>query len=385
MIRGRTCEAGGLLVDARTRLPGDVCEYYRSATRVTVGCNRLRCRRCGAWVRSLPNWGLPDGGIAAKTLYEAADWAGLATPSRGARLYACTCAAWEAVVTNQIDNDHEAPSDPNVPWGCEGHPAPELPAQLGALRLADDADWDAVVDQILAGAAPRALSLPNGQREGPDVWLDWLYAWLAELPASDALSSAVAARLDDRDPLVVGRVLQFFQHFPLATGVDRVLVKAEADPGDVTVGYPTPEHPRAPTVWAVLLARAEAAPDDRVGRLLRAALVQPRTEGHEDVIHDALADHARAFDDVPLRQFLADHIVEIDAAAPGRWRAVMGVLADWFAKPETGHLIVVAGARLVRSGAVPAAALRDWVTGASRHHAWVDPAWVASLEAVMVG
>ena len=35
------------------------------------------------------------------------------------------------------------------------------------------------------------------------------------------------------------------------------------------------------------------------------------------------------------------HILEIDAAAPGRWRQALALLSDWHDKPAQGHLIAV--------------------------------------------
>ncbi|MBX3229693.1 MAG: hypothetical protein KIT84_05110 [Labilithrix sp.] len=100
-----------------------------------------------------------------------------------------------------------------------------------------------------------------------------------------------------------------------------------------------------------------------------------------DVVADELERSPGAFDDPDLRRFIADHIVEIDAAAKGRWRRAMDLLSGWL-HPELGHLIVVAGARVLRAGLASPDELRAWIR-ARRSHGWVDDSWVVPLEGII--
>src|SRR5262245_59968207 len=113
MSRGRRCAYGGLLVEAKTRLPSDLCEYFCRETLVLLGCNRLRCERCGEWVRNQPRLALEEGvprDIPA--LFASQAWTDLpfVYRSRDLRLYACRCTVWEAANNNEIENDHESPT-----------------------------------------------------------------------------------------------------------------------------------------------------------------------------------------------------------------------------------------------------------------------------------
>lgn len=438
----RVCADRGLLVDGDTRFASDPCEYYDGAIGALVGCARLRCERCGALVRGgPPGVTIRDGAsIDAAKLYAAPDWSALPAferrepalrNERRVRFYACKCQRWEAARVDAIDNDHDSPSDPDLPWACAGHPVPELPLVLGELSISAKPDWAAVVNRVLDGSCPRALGLPHDNGDGPSVWLGWLYAYLRGTPGADGLSSAIADRFADPSPLVIGRVLFFFARFPGAKGIERLVHQAETDPRQVAIGYPIPEHHKANTLWDVLAARLAArrerdAVDARVDALVRRLLVLPLSslshadrgstdlvqqerelrarmgwDPNSDLTKSWLDDYARlkkseridvvaselerspgAFDDASLREFLADHIVEIDAAAPGRWKLVMERLTDYLHKPEQGHLIVVAGARVIRAKLASADDLRRWIQQ-RRSYGWVDDSWVSPLEAML--
>jgi hypothetical protein len=101
-----------------------------------------------------------------------------------------------------------------------------------------------------------------------------------------------------------------------------------------------------------------------------------------DVVSNALRRRSSAFDEPALRLFLAENIVAIDRAAPGRWRLIMTILADWYQKPELGYLIVLAGIALLDSRAVTGREMREWID-ASR--GWRDPAWIMPLESAAGG
>lgn len=434
MTLDRRCDDGGLLVDGNTRLTDDPCEYYDHAVRELVGCSRLRCTKCDSWVRGGPP-GVKlkeDVPIDLALLWATANWVELpfveqrsrplTSFEEEARFYTCRCRGWEATRVDRIDNEHDSPSDPNVPWECAGHPLPELPSKLGELTIGTDTDWPKLVDKILAGSCPRQLKRKNSAYDGPGVWLVWLYVYLQGLPLTDKLSAAIAARVADSDPHVVGRVLYFFTTFPRAQGVEHIIARAESDLDRVAVGYPIPEHHTVPTLWHVLIARLEKRTDTRVALDLRAddlvrrVLMLPLASlSHEhrgptdlveierqrrmrfgsvpnmddyaelekrertDVVANELGRSPGAFDDPEMRVFIADHIVAIDAAAKGRWRQAMTLLTDFIRKPEEGHLIVIAGMRVIQAGLATPDEFRAWLQ-ARRSYGWVDDSWVLPLE-----
>src|SRR5690348_14316225 len=100
MNKDRSCDGRGLLVDGDHRLPADLCEYFNESVGVPVGCNRLRCSRCEAWVHGGPP-GLtlrPDLLPDTTALYASNRWLDLpfivrrrptASIERKVRLYAC--------------------------------------------------------------------------------------------------------------------------------------------------------------------------------------------------------------------------------------------------------------------------------------------------------
>ncbi|HUS29118.1 MAG TPA: hypothetical protein VMZ53_11425 [Kofleriaceae bacterium] len=431
----RVCAQGGLLVDGDTRLLTDPCEYYQTGLDLPVGCGRLRCSNCKEWVRAgPPKLGFKkDAPHDLRALHAAPDWSVLPfiesryALSRQLRLYACTCTYWEAESVDPIDNDHELASDPNVPWRCAGHPAPDLPLTLNGLRIDAATNWAQLVDKVLKGSCPRELDRMLAIGPEPAIWLSWLYGYLQGLSVADALSAAIADRLQDSDPQVVGRVLFFFTRFPRAVGIVKLVEYAEANPLRVALGYPIPEYRSAPTLWGVLIAhavteRAELAArvDTLIKRLMfipRASLPHDdlgpagtvdferqrsaklgydakttdwllkdfsaaRTQERIDVVGNAIAHSPGLFDDEPTRTFLADKIVELDAACPGRWRQVMTLLTDWIGKPAQGHLVVIAGARIIQAGLTTPAEFRAWIES-RRAYGWVDDAWVLPLETML--
>lgn len=438
MSAERVCEQSGLLVDGDTRLLTDPSEYFHHSAGVQVGCGRLRCESCNTWVCGGPP-GLrlkTDTKVDRRALHAAPDWAALPfieeayVSSNRVRLYTCTCRTWLAESVAPIDNDHELDSDPDVPWACAGHPVPELPLSLNELRIDASTNWTQLVDQILRGSCPRDLERKEALGPEPALWLAWLYVYLRGLASADKLSAAIAGRVDDADPLVVGRVLYFFTQFPRAQGIEKLIAKAEADVHRVAIGYPIPEFPPAQTAWGVLVmahhraASEHDALDARIDALVKRLLVMPRSAlPHDDVgptaaieferqrksrhgwdadtLKYVLDDFARlrnservdvigtalersyaVFRDEEMRRFVADHIVEIDKAAPGRWRQAMTLLTDRHDKPAQGHFIVVAGARVVQARLATADELRDWIKE-RRRLGWVHAAWVEPLEAMI--
>jgi hypothetical protein len=438
MSAGRFCAQSGLLVDGDTRVLTDLCEYFHPGVGAPVGCGRLRCANCKAWVRAgPPGLGLKDNvRVDLRALHAAPDWSALPFVEEAyalhnrVRLYACTCRCWATATVVPIDNDHELESEPDVPWACAGHPIPALPLSLGDLEVQAGTSWTQLVDKILRGSRPRDLERRDALGAEPALWLVWLYVYLQGLAIADRLSAAIADRIEDSDPEVVGRVLYFFLQFPRATGIEKLVARAEADRHRVAIGYPIPEHLAALTLWGVLVTRLEDAPesrdglDERVESLVNGLLFVPlsslphddlgptgtveferrrcarrgwddatlkfilddfarvRARERADVIGNALARSSSMFADPEKRAFIASHIVELDAAAPGRWRAAMTLLSDWRDKPAQGHLIVIAGARVIEAGLTTPAEVRGWIQS-RRGYGWVDDAWVLPLERML--
>jgi hypothetical protein len=438
MTADRVCSLRGLLVDGDTRLLTDPCEYFDEGVWVQVGCGRLKCSNCNSWVRGgPPGLSLKEGvRCDLRALHAAPDWSVLpfleepyALHNR-VRLYTCGCRYWEANTVDPIENDHELDSDPNVPWSCSGHPLPQFPITLADLTIDASSDASELVTKLLNGACPRALNRKDALGPEPAVWLAWLYVYLRGLPLAEKLSSAIADRLEDTAPQIVGRVLWFFAQFPGATGVEKLVAYAESHVHSVALGYPIPEFHSAPTLWAVLIARLSQrlkerdALDARVEALVKRLFVVPisslrhddvgptstveferqrrspkgweaetltwfledfargRQRERADVVAYELSRLSDAFNDPEMRVFIADHIAEIDAAAPGRWRAAMTLLTDWLHKPAQGHLVVVAGARVIQDRLASPEEFRSWIQD-RRSHGWVDDAWVVPLQSML--
>lgn len=366
----RFCDQRGLLVDGKTRLADDSHEFWHTPTFIMVGCGQLKCEKCGALVRSSV-----DGPI---------------------RKYECDCAAWEATSSVPLDNEHDSPNDPDLPWSCDGHEPPTLPLQLGELTVG--ADFPSLVAKILEGVSPRPLGLRD---EGPSLWLGWLYNYLQGLPEADLLSSAIGERVADPNPAVMGAALFFFSRFPKARGVDKVVDYAESHFEEMAIGRLIPDY-YVPTIWDVLIARLEMHEkepvDARVAALIEKVMVTPLATFstndfgdqklvqslykslRKDIVARALDSTHGTFDSEDLRIWLADHIVDIDAAAPGRWKKVLTRLSDWALKPDTGHLIIIAGTRILQSGAASPDALEEWIEWRRVNHGWMEDAWVLPLK-----
>ena len=442
MTRERVCADKGLIVSGDTRLAFDLCEFQDDATVAPVGCGRLRCATCGEWVRSGPP-GLTikvGASIDSAVLYAAPNWADLAvfehrTPGlrNGSRVrfYACKCCRWESDYEYVLGNERDSPNDPDLPWSCAGHPSPVLPVVLGGLTITGETDWEVIVGKILGGKCPRALELPQRFGDGPSIWLGWLFVYLRGLPAADDLSFAIAKRCDDNDPTVVGRVLFFFKRFSEAKGVELLVALSEADVHCVAIGYPIPEHYKASTLWDVLAARLALRKkgdeiDKRINTIVRRVVLVPLdllshvnlgptdlvecerrlrvSQGWDqdleflqkwlkeyaevkqgeriDVVASELERSPGAFDDADLRIFLADNILQINSAGSGRWKGVMKRLTDWQNKPEQGHLIVIAGARVIQAKLVSDDEFRVWMHERCAA-GWRDDSWLLPLESML--
>ena len=362
-----------------------------------MGCNRLKCTQCGAWVRHGPPGvvAVDDVRPHLAEIYEAEDWGELACLKQDLkiyRLYLCRCMAWAGTKDYMMGDPDPSHLDPVLPWLCNGHPVPELPIQFDGDVLSAETDMALFVDRIMGGWSPHPMLKVVGK--GPSLALIWTYSYLLGLPEADAFSRACAARLSDPDPAIVGRALHLFTRFPRAEGVADLFDRAERHPERVTVGYAVPErgYQRIIEVLAARLDRGRHPIDDvhvRVMDLFQRLLLTPLKDLSTETVGELETDDL--WEDQPGRmlnrlfgtsafategdlEWLANHAVEIVRVGPPRWRPVLGFLvsADRSRKAEFGHLVVVAGIALAQSGLVDLAELREWVTR-GRPRAWVLP------------
>lgn len=387
----RYCDAGGLLVYPAGRLPTDPCEYHSEGVSGSCGCTAMRCKRCCEVARvGPPGRGLaPDSVVRPADLFLAARWDDLTVTKSYVRLYTCRCDLWECLSDAEgIDHKREFANDPHMDWACAGHPVPELPVRLGELEVGAHTDWAALVDKILLGACPRALELVNCT-EGPALWLSWLYAYLRGLPHADALSAALAERVSDPDWLVRGRVLHFFERFPLATGFQRLALVAEWSPQLLATACPIPEWYKPLILFDAILARLQTTPrrldadTARALQVVRHAMLAPPIAGDGvDIVVKVLDTFSGDLWDEEARLWLADNAVAVDTAGPGRWRAILDRLADGYMIRKFGYLIVIAGSALIQQRRITGTDFAAWLEGARMRGVWVDDVWVLPLQAL---
>ncbi|MBA2320450.1 MAG: hypothetical protein H0V89_04780 [Deltaproteobacteria bacterium] len=383
----RSCGEAALLVGGKRRLPADPVEYNREFTN-GAGCNNLRCGACGATVRS----GAPGmrlvGGRQPKDLpamYATTDWTTLRylkADHPAWRLYACKCICWEEGSEHLVINDGDSPGDPRMPWVCDGHAMPELPLTLGELAISElGTDWADVVQRVLGGTCPRRLERAD---EGPSRWLVWLRYYLDGLSITANLSRAVVKRIDEGDDQVVGTVLTYLRAFAADPGIlEAALTHAESNLEAVLVGHKVPELTYyRPSLWDVMILAMRRRTDELRGRLVdvvREVMLLPAKDG--DPVKDTLADWAYTGvyreDDF---QWMAEHIVALDTAGPGRWVHIMELLLHAQREDdELGYLVAIGGVTLIQSGRVPPTEFRTWMA----RHGDSQNAWTWPLEAAL--
>ncbi|MBI2565916.1 MAG: hypothetical protein HYV63_02635 [Candidatus Schekmanbacteria bacterium] len=376
MTGDRFCGDGGSVIGGGSRVPTDPAEYQHPAVYAGIGCNRLRCRQCESWVRQQPLVVCEgDARNHLAELYAAEDWGTLpymkrTTPGRTSdRLYVCRCTAWlETVGHSMEDPDFDPLTDPVLPWRCAGHPAPALPVELNGLQIGSCTDLRDVVRRIADGWAP--IDLQNGEREGPAVWLVWLYAYLLGLPEADRLSEAAAELLQETDPRLRGVVLFLFESVPGAAGIERVIQFAEeAAPDEVVRGYPVPEAtaPHCRRVLDVLIARViqRFEPDplhERARDVVRRLLTQ-RTSEKIEMRWEQIRDLARRDG-----EWLARNAADVVRVHQYFWKSLLRGLL--FTPGEA--LVTVGGVSLIRARVIDLAELRKWLKEPqNKAQAWV--------------
>jgi hypothetical protein len=114
------CISGGWIVGMDERLPASPREYY-SQKGLVVGCNRIKCNKCGEWVR----W-FDQVAFDTATLDESeCEWLfrSKSLPKRdyiykdkSSRVYLCRCSFAQALTLESLG------SIDMVQWYCAGHP-----------------------------------------------------------------------------------------------------------------------------------------------------------------------------------------------------------------------------------------------------------------------
>src|SRR5262245_58968315 len=127
------CTHNGHLVDATQALPSEPTDFAVDGLPI-VGCTRIRCRRCGAEVRSVSEVELarrnPLTTDEIATIYALSD--PMASPllrraDTSTRLYLCRCESWIELSDHRLWDPDPSESDPQLPWRCQGHPTISLP------------------------------------------------------------------------------------------------------------------------------------------------------------------------------------------------------------------------------------------------------------------
>jgi hypothetical protein len=249
------CKAGGVLVGPDHLYGPEPYDFAWPLADVPVGCNRLRCKKCGELVRSGNHFG-PGRAFMARWLeaLRAPDWDalvadGVLAKSDLYRLYVCACSQ-HAETSYRFLDDEEAwlATGAPPPWSCDGHPRLALPATVDGVALDDATDFDALAARALAG------------RQAPTAgfgahWLSRVYHLIKHHAAGARLSRAVLAQIASPDAAVRVEAVDFFRRNPTAPGGDE-LVQLGRDHRDWFAGVTNPKAPDTDLMYYLLQALA---------------------------------------------------------------------------------------------------------------------------------
>jgi hypothetical protein len=208
------CDTGGWVVGPRP-LSDDPADYDVEWL-PKLGCNRIRCRRCGCMVRSIAGWRSRDTGPAdvrafaaeIPMLYETAD---LTTsprlePGKNVRFYLCKCDYHEERDKHPLrEKDTEWAISVVAKWECDGHPLMDLPRAIDGIVVTADNLGQLVRDALHGWLPPNVRETDKPRAR----WLGRLHARLAGTPFADIVAAAVSASSTDPDPAVRERAQQF--------------------------------------------------------------------------------------------------------------------------------------------------------------------------------
>ncbi|MBM4438606.1 MAG: hypothetical protein FJ029_15595, partial [Actinobacteria bacterium] len=298
------CRRSGYLLGPDGRVSEDPAEFYLGEEQVVVGCNRLRCGRCGQLV-----------GVERDPLPEEQEF----------RAYRCDCVVHrENGPSRPADFEDPDTYESALPWACAGHPAATLPLDLDGIRIAPDTDFPALMRRTLAGWSPE-LARP-GERSSPVGWAIKLFVRLLDTGIEQRVSTAAAACITDADPRVRAAALWFVAAFPEAAGAERV---EDHVAGDRTLfaGVPDPTASASCTLETRLLralGRRVLARDGagrvKAARALDLAKAEALRPGQGTVLFSFLADADP--------DWLAANAAAIARTGPEAWVWLMSTIPD---------------------------------------------------------
>jgi len=166
----------------------------------SIGCNQLRCGKCGQLVRSRVD------------------------AARFCRHYECACQSRDEynyhVIGSDAGDDHEF----RTAWYCPGHPQLPLPIQLDGIDIAAVAPFSSIVSQTLANPPFIAPGFRSSS-----FWVQRLYRLLPAVSQQAAVGQAVAAQLASPDAATARAAIDFFCDIPAAPGGEHVAAVADRD------------------------------------------------------------------------------------------------------------------------------------------------------------
>jgi hypothetical protein len=327
------CYQGGYLVSSKHELPKDPMDYHVHGLPL-LGCTRIRCQQCRMLARSLVDTWFKDENAAVdmRDLYEMPDpsLSPLLVPIKGGRLYLCRCKRWLEHSDRPLQDPDPDLTSPNLPWACDGHAAAELPRELDGARIANEKELIDVVLASLRGTLPAGASPAYKPRA---FYAARMYSRFAGTPHGEAIVRAVSAAMEDPEPDVRARALQFFFTLELPHGMkraaellggDRKLFASVRDTATPVSADRTLED----TLWRIVTPLVAGSP--KLRDVARADALAP-SKGRESV-YTALARG-----DAP---WVAEHAEEIYRATPGLGRDLIDIIRACF-PPEVAAKPVV--------------------------------------------
>lgn len=291
------CSEGGILVGAAGSVPADPAEHAWPKAQVLVGCNRLRCERCGQAVVQQPGFAATAATARALAeLHAAASWepfaaGGAVVRQAESRLYLCGCTSHSERAWSPVVDDPEGRPGGPASWRCDGHPARAAMEEARALVHAGFGE----------GGEPAAVDRRWG---------------VAEAAERAALGGAVLEQLTSPESARRMRALGFFLRNPAAPEAAQVAATVQAR-RELFEGVADPFGAR-PSVAAFALEVLAA----------RLALRPPAADAEEvrQVVHAALVDGAEVLPRVFAllgthdQPWLHEHAVTLVAAIASEHR-----------------------------------------------------------------
>lgn len=198
MDEQRYCTSRGFVVDKSWWLPTEPYDYDWPGG-PCVGCNHLRCSRCGEPVTATLRSG------------------------SSVRHYECRCLSHDEGDRQLLDPTYtgypglSALHDPAPAgwWGCAGHPPLPVPSVVDGVPIVPDQ-----FREIARTGFASPPFIPPGS-SGRAIWVSRLY-WILPEALRPELSMAVSELWLDDDPWVIRGALDFHSAQPSAAGQERL-------------------------------------------------------------------------------------------------------------------------------------------------------------------